>query len=571
MVIVISALALAVMSSTLVVPEAMAGGWIDFWGFKPSRISELLSGDPGYRESIGLVALVSALFAEDDERSAAARTLRHTIGQLRELTAQSTYGELISLGTLRRELDAMLVKGTPAVGFLRRGVTLTELIPLRSVPFRVVCLVGMSEDAFPRGDDRLSFDRMREGHRRGDRNKRHDDRHTFLQALLCARDRLIITYSAPAHGQRAAANPSPVVRELVESVDRYYERPGQEHALQTTSHPLHAFDCRYFDGGDFPQSASRRHVEIARALRETAIAREPVVLRADPEEVESSISAAELTRWLWNPTSTFIDRVLRARFGESALYEPTHGLTTIGGLETWGIGSSALQADLQDEGLRAFLAAAPEFPDGTGGKLEREALERQVSAIRERASALAGGRKPSSELLSVRVGDLSLEGRLDGLFEDQRVVTSFTEAERKAELGAWVEHLLMHAADATPRQTRLVSRAKGQGAVVVTFAPANDARSLLEQLVRLYVDSQRSPAPLLEGASRKIVESHDPGDPSKGARAARAELRKLVQRNARLAYVHGRHDPFADADWVEAFRESSMRVYRPLLENRSER
>jgi len=63
MVIVVSALALAVMSSTLVVPEAMGSGWIDFWGFKPSRISELLSGDPGLRENVGLVALVSALFA----------------------------------------------------------------------------------------------------------------------------------------------------------------------------------------------------------------------------------------------------------------------------------------------------------------------------------------------------------------------------------------------------------------------------------------------------------------------------------------------------------------------------
>ena len=63
MVIVISALALAVMTSTLPVPEAMGGGWIEFWGFKPSRISELLSGDPSLRDSVGLAGLVGALFA----------------------------------------------------------------------------------------------------------------------------------------------------------------------------------------------------------------------------------------------------------------------------------------------------------------------------------------------------------------------------------------------------------------------------------------------------------------------------------------------------------------------------
>lgn len=63
MVIVISALALSVTLSTLLVPEAMVGGWVDFWGFKPSRISELLGALPEFGESSGLVALISALFA----------------------------------------------------------------------------------------------------------------------------------------------------------------------------------------------------------------------------------------------------------------------------------------------------------------------------------------------------------------------------------------------------------------------------------------------------------------------------------------------------------------------------
>lgn len=63
MVILVSALALAVMTSTLLVPDATGGGWIDFWGFKPSRISQLLSGHPGLGETVGLVGLVSALFA----------------------------------------------------------------------------------------------------------------------------------------------------------------------------------------------------------------------------------------------------------------------------------------------------------------------------------------------------------------------------------------------------------------------------------------------------------------------------------------------------------------------------
>ena len=102
----------------------------------------------------GLSDLAALLFPEDDESGPGVRTLRSTLEELRELAGPSRYGGTILLKTLRRELGALLMDSTPAVGFLRRGVTLTELVPLRSVPFRVVCLVGMSEDAFPRADDR---------------------------------------------------------------------------------------------------------------------------------------------------------------------------------------------------------------------------------------------------------------------------------------------------------------------------------------------------------------------------------------------------------------------------------
>ena len=76
----------------------------------------------------------------------------------------------------RRELAAVVLRGTPAAGFLRRGVTLSELVPLRSIPFRMVCLIGMSEESFPRADDRPSFDLTRAAPLLGDRNKRNDDR-----------------------------------------------------------------------------------------------------------------------------------------------------------------------------------------------------------------------------------------------------------------------------------------------------------------------------------------------------------------------------------------------------------
>src|SRR5690606_21082631 len=76
--------------------------------------------------------------------------------------------------------------------FLTGGITFCTLVPMRSVPFEVVCLIGMNDEAFPRAHRPLSFDRMAQDVRRGDRSRRDDDRYLFLEALLSARRCLYI-------------------------------------------------------------------------------------------------------------------------------------------------------------------------------------------------------------------------------------------------------------------------------------------------------------------------------------------------------------------------------------------
>ena len=517
-----------------------------------------------------LEQLSASLFAEDDDSSPRVRTLRSAFDELRELARQSGYGGRVTLKTLRRELGGLLLQRAPAVGFLRRGVTLSELVPLRSVPFRVVCLVGMSEDSFPRTDDRPTFDLTRAQHEAGDRNKRDDDRHSFLQAILCARDRLIISYSPAASSSRSGANPSPVVFELCEAMRRYYELPDDQPVLEATVHPLHPFDPRYFDGGALPQSASQRHLEIARALRKPSVESGRVELRANAEVAEEPLSVAELTTWLWNPMATFITKVLGARFGSSDLYEPSSTLTEIGALEAANVGNAALAADLQDERLEAYLAAAPEFPDGNWGALIRRRLAYEVTVLNTRRDALGNASVPGSEFVSADFDGLILEGRLDGLCADQRILKRFTKPGRRAELAVWVEHLLMQVAEGLPSTTHLVLRGTEARANLVSFGPVSDPRALLGSLIDLYRTSLEAPVPLLEKASRVFAETLERADSSKALKAAQKELIGQRKWDPYLGYLFGSEDPFLDSVWNEAFQQAAIQVYEPLLRHRSE-
>ncbi len=518
-----------------------------------------------------IARLCTSLFSEDDNSSAAVRVVREALRILKESAEQSGFDGALPLKTLRRELGGLLQRETPAVGFLRRGVTIAELVPLRPVPFRLVCLVGMSEESFPRADKRLSFDKTRDSQRPGDRNKRNDDRHAFLQAILCARDRLIVTYGAASSGSRDGASPSPLLWELRETVNRYYQGPDGAPLIEPITHPRHAFDASYFDGTAPIQSSSRRYLDIADTLLEPPSGRVAVELRAEPREQDPVVSTAELAAWLWNPVASFIDRVLLAKFGDSELYEPTGAVTKIAALDASVVGNTALRAGLRDDALREYLGAAPEFPDGTWGTLQRRALEQEIAALNARAEGLRDDAAARSELLSIEVGGLLLEGRVDGLFPGQRLVTRFTKAGRKAELAAWIEHLGLQAATGATRPTNLVLRGENRRASLVSFAPVEEPRRLLDALLAIYRECLEAPLPLLETASRVFAERYKPEDPVKASKPANAELQRLRDRDARLGYAFGSFDPFADARWAEAFERAALAVYGPLFAHRSER
>ena len=245
-------------------------------------------------------------------------------------------------------------------------------------------------------------------------------------------------------------------------------------------------------------------------------------------------------------------------------------VTQISPLDESVVGNAALGAGLRGDTLRHYLGAAPEFPDGTWGALERRALAREIADLNVRADGLQTDRAPGSDLLSVELDGLVLEGRVDGVFPEQRLVKRFTKTGRKAELTAWVEHLLLQAATGATRPTNLVLRGDHQRSSLVSFAPLEDPRQVLHTLLEIYSECLQEPVPLLETASRIFAEKYRGKDRLKAAKSAKDEWRTLCGRDARLAYALGSFDPFTDERWMEAFGHAALAVYGPLLEHRSE-
>ncbi|MGH8992037.1 MAG: exodeoxyribonuclease V subunit gamma, partial [Acidimicrobiia bacterium] len=170
------------------------------------------------------------------------------------------------------EVAALLadrLRGRPTRANFRTGhLTICTLVPMRSVPHRVVCLLGLDDATFPRrstvdGDDLVSRHPCV-----GDRDARAEDRQLLLDAVLAATDHLVVTYTGRDERTNTERPPAVPVGELLDVIDRTVclapdagdpsgptppaDPDGKAPPARTQvviQHPLQPFDPRHFIPG----------------------------------------------------------------------------------------------------------------------------------------------------------------------------------------------------------------------------------------------------------------------------------------------------------------------------------
>src|SRR5690348_3624026 len=230
---------------------------LDAW----KRLREFASREMDAAEwQRALNGLFDALYASDPGDIAEARALERVRGALEDLVEHTRAAHVqqpLAWNDLRAFLRERMDDADLRQQLFSGGVTFCGMVPLRVVPFRVICLLGMDEAAFPRRDpsglDPLSADR-RSGHaQRGDRSVREDDRLLFLQLIAAARDALYISWIGRDPHSNESLAPSVVVAELMDVLREGYLAQDEESRASSASllprvQPLHPFDVSLFDG-----------------------------------------------------------------------------------------------------------------------------------------------------------------------------------------------------------------------------------------------------------------------------------------------------------------------------------
>jgi len=198
--------------------------------------------------------------------------------------------------------------------FISGGVTFCTLMPMRALPYRVVCLLGMNDGDFPRRGQRADFDLLAlpgVAHP-GDRSRREDDRYLMLEALLAARDRLYISWSGRSVRDNSAQPPSVLVAQLRD----YLQAGWQNLDLKqlTIEHFLQPFSRHYFEEAGLPTFANEW-----RAAHETVTPDAVAALPPYSVEPGASLTLAELGYFMRQPVKQFFKRRLKVQFTDKPL------------------------------------------------------------------------------------------------------------------------------------------------------------------------------------------------------------------------------------------------------------
>jgi exodeoxyribonuclease V gamma subunit len=444
---------------------------------------------------------------------------------LEEVVAEGTTAGVVAPAELTlpeiRALLADRLRGRPTRASFRTGhLTICTLVPMRSVPHRAVCLMGLDDGVFPRQTARDGDDLLLADPHVGDRDARSEDRQLLLDALLAATDRLVITYAARDERTNLRRPPAVPLGELLDLVDRTARSSDGANARDRVlvQHPLQPFDRRNFEvdalAPERTWSFDRVALDGARALAGGQTGAPLFLSGPLPDEPEPVIELGRLVRFVQHPVRAFLRQRLEVG-GSTRLEDVDDALPVeLDNLELWGLGERLLEALIAGASEQEAIAAEIARGELPPGQLAQPVLAK-VYPVVEQLVAAAEDHVPGSEAgasLDVRVtlpGGRALIGTVPGIRGDVIAGLTYSRVAPKHRLAAWVNLLALAAArpdKAYEAVTLGRLRSGGPKGKQVTVSrirlpiPADERReaalSRLAVLVDLFDRGMREPLPL---------------------------------------------------------------------------
>ena len=482
--------------------------------------------------SVLLLGYVEKLFVSEGEKGDALIELYAILSDIGQLYG-TLHTELVSFSVITSWIEAASTIKKSSSGFLRGQLTFCSMLPMRSIPFKKVCLLGLNDTEFPKNDVSLPFDLLSEDFVAGDRSRRSDDRYQFLEAILSARETLYASYIGQSIHSNDKLSPSIVLAELTELIELYNS------GFVVEEHPMHGFSQDYFSKKTTLFSYDKQLCEVAKSMGKAG-RRAGNWWHGSVDGMDGDqVTLQELFGFYSHPQRFFFREVTGIRLAQEEEPYQQHEPFVLDPLQNYVV-NQQLVAEENVPGQLKRLQAAGVWPLGSPGAQRLSQQEEEMSPFKTCLHGYGEFVNGEELVVDLVINSIRISGLLFTQTDSTRLLYRYARCKGKDVLHAWLHHCICQSICESRQKTILLTKE-----LEITFPESSGGMADLEILLSHYLNGLQVPSalyldPLLEYArQRQKTEKSGHGDPMT---AALRSYQQSVQRGYEPEWEMLHHD-----------------------------
>ncbi|MEC8644156.1 MAG: exodeoxyribonuclease V subunit gamma [Pseudomonadota bacterium] len=430
--------------------------------------------------------LLEEFFDPRDSEIIAEIQTRAALEGLRSETSGADFKDEISRETFLRALRGKIEDQTSITRSTSGGITFSNLLPMRGIPYRMICILGLNQGEFPRTENVNTFDLSSGGknNRKGDRSRDKEDKYIFLESILAAEEIFYVSYV----GQSSTHNFSPTPSTIVSEWHEYLQTIFEENKLIT--HKLNPFDLKYFRG-DNAQTFSKTWFSGVERKRYATNESKPInkqTLSVD------HINLSELRAFFGHSARFFLQKRLGVYYEKEVNAIRDAEPFEIGSLDDYKISENALESLKQNEPIEDLFSQTLHTglipSNALGATLLKKAIRRGEAIYSAIANELESKHPIQRE---VTIGSFKLQVDIQNAYKKKIIQARVGRLKDRQILQDWITHLAANSIEKI--ETKLVHRGDKHQIRTLSLQPleAKIAEKYLSVFLEIYQDSLKAP------------------------------------------------------------------------------
>ena len=379
------------------------------------------------------------------------------------------FNEKVPFAVFLEELKKKLFTEAGEFKLNSGDVTVSSPVPVRGLPYRVICFIGLNSDVFPGKDKFMGFDLLGEEHLEGDRTRKETDKYLFLDTILSVREKLYLSYIGQSVKNNKEIPPSIVI-------DILEDYTGSE--IKAVKHPLHGFSSAY-------RANDNRLFTYLYQDDERVF--EPV----DGQKKEfPELSVYSFVSFFQHPVEWYFETILKIKFNEPDDILPENELFALDHLQQWRIKNDLLRES--DDNIQRYLQKGMKegfLPLKNSGKIILDELVQEIAGLKASYQTSVNNRDEKNIVVDLTIKNIPVRGIINSVYGDDFIAYSFSN-NKKYLVEARLKTLLLSAAGEISSAS-FIDR-YGQKTVLEVPDPG-EAMAVLETLMDYLTSGSGSP------------------------------------------------------------------------------